>query len=401
MGILNPLPMDENDLPPRPHLRFVANPWGQGPPGDPAVLHAAHPNPGMPPRILRFQDLMRYPRPPPPPPAGPPANYWRNVQAAYRPENLAAEVDRQIAQVAAGHEAVVEQDIAQTIAARRAAAQQQIAQAAAGREAVILQRVRAGLRRPNFAVPGVPQPPARNDQPADGLAAAALNEAVLLRRRVEQRRGLDPERDMQAHLARIKEAAHNYENNNDEQRRRRNHEQLERIQILQNKAGAIDRDNESLRQLKERLDRLRQRADNINQSDANGEAMAPNELPRRPGSLRLRRRQPDPPAPALPQPAEVLRQQQILDHAERDLERSQQMARLRRDQEIDAAVTARNLARIRKNNAPASGPARQPQETVVLPSSPEQPRRKTNISDPANEADDEEEREEEDDEDWL
>jgi hypothetical protein len=205
---------------------------------------------------------------------------------------------------------------------------------------------------------------------------------------------------MQAHLARIKEAAHNYENNNDEQRRRRNHEQLERIQILQNKAGAIDRDNESLRQLKERLDRLRQRADNINQSDANGEAMAPNELPRRPGSLRLRRRQPDPPAPALPQPAEVLRQQQILDHAERDLERSQQMARLRRDQEIDAAVTARNLARIRKNNAPALGPARQPQETVVLPSSPEQPRRKANISDPANEADDEKD-EEEDDEDWL
>jgi hypothetical protein len=76
------------------------------------------------------------------------------------------------------------------------------------------------------------------------------------------------------------------------------------------------------------------------------------------------------------------------------------MARLRRDQEIDAAVTARNLARIRKNNAPALGPARQPQETVVLPSPPEQPRRKANISDPANEADDEKD-EEEDDEDWL
>jgi hypothetical protein len=77
------------------------------------------------------------------------------------------------------------------------------------------------------------------------------------------------------------------------------------------------------------------------------------------------------------------------------------MARLRRDQEIDAAITARNLARIRKNNAPATGPARQPQEPVVLSSSPEQPKRKANISDLANEADDEKEDEEEDDEDWL
>ncbi len=401
MGIFNPLPMDEHVLPPRPHLRFIANPWGPGAPGDPAVLHAAPPNPGMQPRILRFQDLMRYPRPPPPPPAGPPVNQWRNARAVYRPENPGTEVDRRIAQEAAGHEAAVEQEIAQTVVARRGAAQQQSGQAAPGREAVILQRVRAGIRRPNFAILGAPQPPARNDQPADGLAAGALNEAALLRRRVEQRRGFDPEGDVQAHLGRINEAANNYENDNDEQRRLRNREQMQRIQVLQDKAGAIGRDDENLRQLKERLDRLRQRADNIIQSDVNGEAMAPNELPRRPGGLRLRRRQPDPPAPALPQPAEALRQQQILDHAERDLERSQQMARLRRDQEIDAAITARNLARIRKNNAPATDPARQPQEPVILSYSPEHRKRKANISDPANEADDEKEDEEEDDEDWL
>ena len=76
-------------------------------------------------------------------------------------------------------------------------------------------------------------------------------------------------------------------------------------------------------------------------------------------------------------------------------------ARLRRDQEIDAAVTARNLARIRRNNASATSPARQPRESIVHFPSSEQLKRKANISDPANEADDEKEDEEEDDEDWL
>jgi hypothetical protein len=257
-------------------------------------------------------------------------------------------------------------------------------------------------------VPGVvPRPPARDNQAVAGGDAPALNtarEAAARRLRIEgfgaELQEVDPAKDVRAQLARLREVSKNNMNANEEIRRR-THEQMNRFQVLQNAARAIGRqEDENLNQLNERLERLRQQVDN-DQKGANREVPDFNELPRRPSILRFRRRQPDPPAPALPQPAEALRQQQILDHAERALERSQQMARLRRDGELDVAVTARNLRVIRQNNAPAVAASRQAQEPIILlSSSPEQAKKKATMFDLADEADDEGE-DLEDDEDWL
>jgi len=97
------------------------------------------------------------------------------------------------------------------------------------------------------------------------------------------------------------------------------------------------------------------------------------------------RQQEDPPAVAL-------RQHQILDHQQRNLQRSQQMARWRRGQENDEVPTARQLEILRRNNAAmlAAQPA------IVLSDSPESEVLST--GDEADEADDEDDFE---DEVWL
>jgi hypothetical protein len=269
--------------------------------------------------------------------------------------------------------------------------------------------MRAEIRQPHFMAPGVvPRPLARDNQTAAGGNAPASNtarEGAARSRRIEEFSAElqedNPARGVRAQPARLKEVAKNNMNAN-EQIRRRTREQMNRFQVLQNAARAVGRqEDESLHQLNERLERLRQQIDN-DQKDANKEAPGLDELPRRPSILRFRRRQPEPLAPALPPPAEALRQQQILDHAERALERSQQMARLRIDKELDVAVTARNLRVIRQNNAPAEAIAfrREPEPVILLSSSPEQPKKKATLFDLADEADDEGE-DLEDDEDWL
>jgi hypothetical protein len=378
MGIFNlHLPLEDDAIRPRPPPG-LGNSVAPQVPGGPAI-QPPFVQPGNPHRVMRFEDLMHYPGPPQLQAPVPPEMDWRALAGVNRP-----------------------------VPENRVPAQgQRIAQAAAVREAT-LQQVRAEIRQPPFMVPGVvPRPPARDNQAVAGGDAPALNtarEAAARRLRIEgfgaELQEVDPAKDVRAQLARLREVSKNNMNANEEIRRR-THEQMNRFQVLQNAARAIGRqEDENLNQLNERLERLRQQVDN-DQKGANREVPDFNELPRRPSILRFRRRQPDPPAPALPQPAEALRQQQILDHAERALERSQQMARLRRDGELDVAVTARNLRVIRQNNAPAVAASRQAQEPIILlSSSPEQAKKKATMFDLADEADDEGE-DLEDDEDWL
>jgi hypothetical protein len=288
------------------------------------------------------------------------------------------------------HAAAVRQHIAQAKAARQLALGQQVRQAKAAREMVL----------PNIVLPEAPQP-----LPRQVLGTAVAN-AVAAReaRDAERRRRLEEQVGRVAvnlRMARMREIAQKNERNNEDESKRRLREQMDRIQALQDRARAIGQDGgEAVRPRNERLERLRQRLGN--QNNANNEAGGSNEdgnnaaaddgPPLFRGMHYQIRRTEQPPA-ALPQPAAALRQQQILDHEERRIERSQLMARLRREQENDEAVTAKRLARLRQNGAAAAAhsPRHRQGQVVDLLS-------KARLFDMADEADDEED--EDEDEEW-
>jgi hypothetical protein len=202
--------------------------------------------------------------------------------------------------------------------------------------------------------PGEDNDAERRRQPKDRLGRMVGN----LEEHGEERRRLVGER-----IGKLRAAAQDHE----EARRRLARANLDQLQI---KAQ-----DEELLAMNEQLDRLRAQMKNVNAAEPAGERNDARE-PRR-GLLdrfrgqfanlhggepmegrneerdvgqrrdrmwqRFGRRQDDP-------PAEVLRQQQILEHEERKIQRSQQMARLRREQEHDEAATARRLEILRQNN---------------------------------------------------
>ncbi|KAH8787665.1 hypothetical protein BGZ57DRAFT_879553 [Hyaloscypha finlandica] len=295
------------------------------------------------------------------------------------------------------HAVAVRQHIEQAKAARQLALGQQARQARAAREMVL----------PNIVLPEAPQP-----LPRQVLSAAVAN-AVAAReaRDAERRRRLEEQVGKAAvnlRMERLREIAQKNERNNEDENKRRLREQMDRIQALQDRARAIGQDGgEDVRPRNERLERLRQRL--VNQSNANNEASGSNEdgnnaaaddgPPLLRGTYYRIRRSEQAPA-ALPQPAAALRQQQILDHEERRIERSQLMARLRREQENDEAATAKRLARLRQNGAAAAVQSprhRQGQVFELLSPSPEV-KKKARLFDMADEADDEED--EDEDEEW-
>jgi hypothetical protein len=256
-------------------------------------------------------------------------------------------------------------------------------QAAAAQQEALEQHPRQAQAR-EMGLPNVIFPEAPELVPRQALGVAVAN-AVATREacdaerrwRLEEQVGnvaVDPR------IGRFMEIAQNKERREDE-RENRLRGQIGGIQALQNNIPALGHDrDENMHPHNERLERLRQRLGN--QNGAKNEAGGPIED----GNIvradaepllrekRLRPRRAEQSRAALPYPAAALRQQQILDHEERRIERLQLMAILRREQENDEAATAKNLANLRRNGASAAAPdprQRQAQAVHLLSSSPE------------------------------
>ncbi|KAE9371605.1 hypothetical protein N431DRAFT_26723 [Stipitochalara longipes BDJ] len=320
---------------------------------------------------------------------------WRNIAALPRPladRRAAADLNRQ------GDElrefATLREKLAQRMRLRREplevqeakdvpeALKERLAQAAAAREQTIKEQIRQArvereLILPNFVFPGDLQPPA-----GDILGAAGGNAVADIEAREAGRRRLEDQVNKAAvHLrsARLREAARNDGRNKEDRRRRARQNKLQALLDDTEDSGGLGPDED----VDEHMDFLHElvgtlpRPANPN-TVKKVESHGPNEpldnlaasvrWPRRPGVPRARS-QADLLPSRIPQPAAALRQQQILDHEERRIERSQLMARLRRDQEDDEVATARRLAMLRQNKAPAAGPARA--AIIDLLSSPE------------------------------
>jgi hypothetical protein len=277
---------------------------------------------------------------------------------------------------------------------------------------------------PRVAIPPVPQPPARNDHAAAGFEAGedpavgpGQDNDAARRRQLKERLDRmvgnleDPDEErrrlLSERLRRLRAAAQDHEEEGE--RRRFSRENIDRVQIQG------QGQEEDLRVINGRLDRLRAQKKNTNAAEPaggrndNGEARRElldrfNDVfanfqagepvegrndDRDVGQLRDRRwmrfgrHQEDP-------PAAVLRQQHILDHEERRLQRTQQMARLRREQLNDEAATAKRLELIRRSIALGGVENQAP---IALADSPEP--EELSDSDEADEADDEEEYEDE------
>lgn len=357
------------------------------------------------PRIMRFEDiLMRRPGDlaieqdmdwrnlaglPPPPEYHPVANYNQQGDGQQDREKLAALqeglFERMRIRRARGREHELEDARAEM------GIRQQIRQDEAA--------VEMGLPNVNVILPAAPEPPARpNLGAAPGKAVAAHEARAVERRRELEERVGKVAADLRS--ARFREVVRNNARN-EEDRQRRIREEIGNMQILQNHARAVDRDEEENGFLNERGERLHQRAANMDAGGLNGERNMPAGDARPRGRL-IRRNHADLPPSRILQPAAALRQQQILDHEERRIERSQLMARLRREQENDEAATANRLARLRQADANAvrqheQAARRQAPVVDLLSSSPETKKKRANVFDLADLADDEEE----DDEDFV
>jgi len=285
-------------------------------------------------------------------------------------------------------------------------------QARAEQRAAERAELEAEMVLPNFKYPVARRPPARNNNPpgagdkaAIGKVAGQAQENGAERRRQFNEQadrmffhlddyGAERRRFVDERIVKLRAAAQEHEGEG----RRQAPENLDLRQIR-----ARDRDEE-LRAMNVRLDRLKAEVKQANavepvggRNDAGGERsvkdefgrifahMVPDE-PIRGNNGEPRQREgrvwsrfgirQDPPAAAL-------RQQQILDHEEWNIQRSQQMARPRRAQENDGAATARRLEPFRPENI-AMRPAH---PAVILSDSPEPEDLST--GDEADEADDE------------
>ncbi|KAN0096551.1 hypothetical protein V8E51_015356 [Hyaloscypha variabilis] len=241
---------------------------------------------------------------------------------------------------------------------------QRLAQVAAAREQTIKDQIRqaraeGGLRIPNFVFPGDLQPPAGDILgPADGNAVAEIQAREAGRRRLEEQIN---KAAVDLRLARLREITRNDERHKEDRRRRARQNQVQAFLDDGTGPGGVGQDEDG----DEDMDFFREIMGTLprsgNQNNANkGEQDGLIEPLHKSATA----------ARWPPRPAAALRQQQILDHEERRIERSQLMARLRRDQENDEAATARRLAMLRQNNAAAAGPAQPTAAVIQLFSSP-------------------------------
>jgi hypothetical protein len=418
-----PPPGFQIPLPP-PRLAAPALPPAPGPAMPP--LAAARPGDGM------FEDIFRGHPGEQPPLLGLEQDIdWRNPAGVPPLPEYRAAVDDNQGRLAAlqermadrtrlrragavKNEAQPEDDLLHAAALRQhitqAKASRQLAQAQAARQLALGQARQARAARemvlPNVVLPEAPQPLPRQilgDAVANAVEAREARDAER-RRRLEEQVGKVA---VNLRMARLREIAQKNERNNEDESKRRLREQMDRIQALQDRARAIGQDGgEDVRPRNERPERLRQRLGNQNAnneaggSNKDGNNAAADDGPPLLRGTHYRIRRPEQPPAALPQPAAALRQQQILDHEERRIERSQLMARLRREQENDEAATAKRLARLRQNGAAAAAHSprhRQGQVVDLLSSSPEA-KKNARLFDMADEADDEED--EDEDEEW-
>lgn len=327
---------------------------------------------------------------------------WRNIGGIPQPlaeRRTAADNNQQ--GVEAPDVAPFRERLAQRIRLRRTPVeaqevQQRLARAAAAREQTIKEQVKqARIERdfglPNFVYPGDLQPPA-----GDILGAVGDNAMAEMQARETAKHRLVNQINKTAvglRTARLREMARN-QVRNDEDRRR----QVDEDKLVQALLGGADspEDLDHYEDLDDRMDFLQEAAgtqyrlgnpNNVKEAERDSLNEPLDNLAAAVRWPRL----PVLPTARIPQPAAVLRQQQIRDHEERRIERSQMMARLRRAQKNDEAATARQLAMLRQNNAPAAVAARP--AVVDLLSSPEAKKRagQENLSDPeaGNDSDEE------------